>query len=1802
MKKNTHNLLALLLWLLSSGSLLAQNVIFNDANFKTALLANASINTVDDGEISLVEAAAFTGTMNVSSLSITDLTGIEAFTAISTLFCGSNSIGTLDLTGNTALRTLNARSAGLTSIDLSANTLLTYLELELNNLSSLDVSNNTQLTDLHLQSNSNLSVLNLSSNTSLRLLRIHHTNIGNIDLNNNTELRTLLVSNTPMTTIDVTNLTMLQSFSAEHGLFSTLDFSNNAALATLNLAFSANLTSLDVSNSPLTTYFAIHSSPLISSIDLRNGNNEHMNSFNSQLTPSLTCISVDDVAYAHTNWTFRDVANVFKLSCDPDEVINIPNANFKAALVANAAINDVAPFDELTVGEAEAFFGVVDVSGLSITDLTGIEYFSNITQLKVYNNSLTSLNVTNNTNLNALWAWSNILTDIDVTNNIGLQSLILNDNTIGSIDLSSNTLVKNLQLNNCGLNAGVDLSNQTQLVGLSIDGNDLTSIDLSNNTGITDLRVNFNKLTSLDLAAHSAIKFLRVQGNQLTSLDLSTLLELTTLYADINSLESLDLSSNTAVHTLSLKHNELTSLNVANGNNSNFLGFESRFNTNLTCITVDNPAYSRNNWTGNVDDPAYFKFSCDPNAFVNIPDANFKTALLANNGINTTDDGEITYGEAEAYATPTLDVHSLNIDDLTGVEAFINLTGLYCSENNLTSLDVSNNTKLTYLHSGYNDISEIDISNNSLLSDFRCQGNEIATLDFTNNTELVTLIVSDNNLNTIDVSNLVKLRFQFSCGGNLLNSLDVTNNPLLERLFIQDNEITSLDLSNNPVLEHIYLINNDLSELDIRSGGNQLVTNFNTLGNPGLNCVAVDNPSYSATNWTNVNVWTEFKIGCDPDEIIDIPDANFKAFLIADGTIDTTNDDEITVGEAEAYAGVIDISNLNISDLTGIEYFENITVLKASNNLLTTVDLRNNTQLVTLWIRDNLLSSIDLSSCTNLDQLFLNGNQLSSIDLSNNTMIDELALQGNNLTSVDVSALTILTELNINDNQLTSIDVSNNTDLRKLYVDHNNITNLDIATNTKLVLIYVHNNGLNSLNVSTNIALQDISAHGNSFASIDVSSNTALTKLTVSGNPIAALDLSSNTLLRELSISNCSISTLDLSANTSLERLFALNNSLSELNVANGNNNSMTAFNTTGNPNLTCITVDDIAYSQGDWTDIDIAANFSTNCNNVANDMLSFSFAEQLSPATIDATAHTVIVEVALATVLSNLVPTFTISSGATVDILSGIAQDFSRAFTYIITAENPTDVQTWTVIVLEENVAPTALVLDNNTIDENNTVEAMVGALSSTDGNMSDAHSYSLVAGAGDTDNTSFAILGSNLVAAESFDYEIKSSYSVRIQTDDGRGGVFANEFAIAVNDIMGLVQTVTFDALDAVTIDAVSFELSAVASSGLVVSYSSSDETVATVLGDIVTVVGAGSTEITAVQAGDADYLEAENIVQILTVNKLNQSIEFGELASVSISDDILTLDATASSGLDVSYSSSDESVATVIGSSVTIVGAGTSFITASQTGDLTHHAALDVVQELTVDKGSQTITVETIENKETTAPSFNVMATSDVGLEVSISVSGPASISGTTITVDGSEGTVIVTASQAGNANYEAAEEVSTSFEVIAPSQVSQTITFDAIDNQFIEAGALTLSATASSGLVVSYEIVSGPATVSDDVLAFLGFGEVVVRASQAGNDQFLAAEPITQSFEIITVTGNMALSQSEISTYPNPVTNTLYISAEGVEVHQVQLLDLRGKSIITKIGVAELDLSGLQTGQYILRISVGKETITQKVIKR
>jgi len=410
---------------------------------------------------------------------------------------------------------------------------------------------------------------------------------------------------------------------------------------------------------------------------------------------------------------------------------------------------------------------------------------------------------------------------------------------------------------------------------------------------------------------------------------------------------------------------------------------------------------------------------------------------------------------------------------------------------------------------------------------------------------------------------------------------------------------------------------------------------------------------------------------------------------------------------------------------------------------------------------------------------------------------------------------------------------------------------------------------------------------------------------------------------------------------------------------------------------------------------------------------------------------------------------------------------------------------------------------------------------------------------------------------------------------------------------------QTITFDPLATKTMGDAPFELTATASSGLDISYSSSDENVATIEGNIVTIVGAGNANIFASQAGNEEYNAADSVDQVLTVNKADQTITFGPLDSKTMGDAPFELTAVASSGLDVSYSSSNENVATIDGNAVTIVGAGSTTITASQTGNKDYNAAASVDLVLTVNKADQTITFGPLDSKTMGDAPFELTATASSGRDISYTISDEtvATIEGDTLTIVGT-GSATITASQAGDDNYNAAVPVD---QLLTVNKADQTITFDPLATKTLGEPPFALTASSSSGLTVNYTSSDETIAIIDgSTVTILGVGTTIITATQEGNEDFNSAPPVEQSFEVIASTAVHSYAGANISIYPNPASNHITIQHDEI-IDRVEILDMNGTLLSTQSREEQIDISHLKVGIYLLIVYTADNIYVGEIIK-
>ena len=147
----------------------AQVVNIPDASFKNVLLQDMYINTNRDNEIQVNEAVTYSYSIDIDNKGVKDLTGIEAFINIKSLYCDYNQLTTLNISKNIALNNLYCSYNQLTNLDVSKNIALIKLRCDHNQLTNLDLSKNIKLDYLYCGKNQ-LSNLDLSKNIELTSL------------------------------------------------------------------------------------------------------------------------------------------------------------------------------------------------------------------------------------------------------------------------------------------------------------------------------------------------------------------------------------------------------------------------------------------------------------------------------------------------------------------------------------------------------------------------------------------------------------------------------------------------------------------------------------------------------------------------------------------------------------------------------------------------------------------------------------------------------------------------------------------------------------------------------------------------------------------------------------------------------------------------------------------------------------------------------------------------------------------------------------------------------------------------------------------------------------------------------------------------------------------------------------------------------------------------------------------------------------------------------------------------------------------------------------------------------------------------------------------------------------------------------------------------------------------------------------------------------------------------------------------------------------------------------------------------
>ncbi|WP_179008680.1 T9SS type A sorting domain-containing protein [Winogradskyella forsetii] len=308
----------------------------------------------------------------------------------------------------------------------------------------------------------------------------------------------------------------------------------------------------------------------------------------------------------------------------------IPDDNFEQFLI-DAGYDDV--LDDYVVTANINIVTELIIGNRNISDLTGIEDFTALTDLMCSQNQLFTLDVSQNINLNWLSCNNNLIDGtLDLSQNTALIQFACTNNSIDtvvlpptatlvnidfgnneltSIDTSQNPSLTIIRADNNLLDGTLDLSQNTVLNRIDCQYNSIDQLILPQTDILTDLDCRGNQLTALNVDYNVSLIRLLMSGNEIASINLALHADLERLFAQFNMLTTLDLSNNVVLKYLTAHNNNLNYLSIKNGNNSNFT-IEPYFVNNplLTCIEVDDAIFSTNNWTTYVDPQHYFSEDC----------------------------------------------------------------------------------------------------------------------------------------------------------------------------------------------------------------------------------------------------------------------------------------------------------------------------------------------------------------------------------------------------------------------------------------------------------------------------------------------------------------------------------------------------------------------------------------------------------------------------------------------------------------------------------------------------------------------------------------------------------------------------------------------------------------------------------------------------------------------------------------------------------------------------------------------------------------------------------------------------------------------------------------------------------------------------------------------------------------------------------------------------------------------------------------------------------------------------------------
>ncbi|MBQ7193606.1 MAG: putative Ig domain-containing protein, partial [Synergistaceae bacterium] len=515
------------------------------------------------------------------------------------------------------------------------------------------------------------------------------------------------------------------------------------------------------------------------------------------------------------------------------------------------------------------------------------------------------------------------------------------------------------------------------------------------------------------------------------------------------------------------------------------------------------------------------------------PDANFRSFV---SGCDSNNDGVLS--DKEIARVTWINLNEYGVSSLQGVEYFTALKELYCSYNQLTTLDLTKNTKLTYLN---------------------CSNNQLTTLDLTKNTKLKYLGCEGNHLMALDVNKNAPLSGWVDCSPQILSPLNITDSGNASYPF-------QLDLRDYLSSKQIAKVSTDVQGYFVLAGSNgwlpwdsnSIPTKYSTriarfASKPAtVRYTYIASPATASRNAITMDVVITTPVADVAVNAANFPDDTFREYV--SNNFDRNGNGVLSHDEIVS-ASWINVEDSRISSLQGIEYLVNVQSLNCNNNRLTELDVSKNYALQWLNCGNNRLTELKVGQYTALEKLDCDNNRLTSFDVSYSTRLTSLSCQeSSRLVALDLSKVTALKNLTCYNTGLISLDVSGCTELTELNCQYSQLKELDLRKKTKLRKVHCNNNQLTKLRLSKNTELEELECQGNYLTTLNVRDCPELTKLNCGWNQLTELDVSQNPELSYLNCQENHLAVLDVSHNEYLTGLDCWSQTISPLFViSNGN-------------------------------------------------------------------------------------------------------------------------------------------------------------------------------------------------------------------------------------------------------------------------------------------------------------------------------------------------------------------------------------------------------------------------------------------------------------------------------------------------------------------------------------------------------------------------------------------------------------------------------------------------------------------------